>query len=69
MRPATATLVCGAVDPIATIAHTVGGYLDCAAVYGNEVEVGAGLKAGFDAGVKREDVSATIHIAAVVSQH
>jgi len=32
-------------------------HIDCAAVYGNETEVGAGLKAAFDQGVcKREEV-------------
>jgi len=32
-------------------------HMDCAAVYGNEAEVGAGLKAAFEAGVcKREEV-------------
>lgn len=31
-------------------------HIDCAAIYGNEAEVGEGLKAKFDAGVKREDV-------------
>jgi hypothetical protein len=30
--------------------------VDCAYCYGNEEEVGAGLKAAFDAGVKREDI-------------
>lgn len=30
--------------------------IDCAAIYGNESEVGAGLKVKFDAGLKREDV-------------
>ncbi|KAJ4132694.1 H/ACA snoRNP pseudouridylase subunit [Fusarium falciforme] len=30
--------------------------IDCAYCYGNEEEVGAGLKAAFDAGVKREDI-------------
>ncbi|KAF4342547.1 alcohol dehydrogenase [Fusarium beomiforme] len=30
--------------------------IDCAYCYGNEEEVGAGLKAAFEAGVKREDI-------------
>lgn len=30
--------------------------IDCAYCYGNEDEVGQGLKEAFDAGVKREDV-------------
>ncbi|KAI1014354.1 hypothetical protein LB503_012961 [Fusarium chuoi] len=30
--------------------------VDCAYCYGNEEEVGAGLKAAFEAGVKREDI-------------
>lgn len=30
--------------------------VDCAYVYGNEEEVGKGLKEAFDAGVKREDI-------------
>lgn len=41
------------------VAHAVkNGYklVDCAYCYGNEVEVGEGLKEAFDAGVKREDV-------------
>ena len=32
---------------------------DCAACYGNETEVGAGLKAAFGSGIKREDVFVT----------
>ena len=34
-------------------------HIDGALCYGNEKEVGAGLKAGFDSGIKREDVFVT----------
>ncbi|BBN10281.1 hypothetical protein MPTK1_5g02280 [Marchantia polymorpha subsp. ruderalis] len=34
-------------------------HIDCAHVYGNEKEVGAGLKAAFDAGIKRDDIFVT----------
>ncbi|EDQ88220.1 uncharacterized protein MONBRDRAFT_32881 [Monosiga brevicollis MX1] len=34
-------------------------HVDCAAVYGNEAEVGQGLKAAFDSGIAREDVFIT----------
>ena len=34
-------------------------HIDCAFVYGNESEVGEGLKEAFDAGVKREDIFVT----------
>lgn len=34
-------------------------HLDCAACYGNEAEVGEGLKAAFAKGIKREDVFVT----------
>lgn len=44
------------------VAHALkSGYkhVDCAFVYGNENEVGQGLKEAFDAGVKREDIFVT----------
>lgn len=44
------------------VAHALkSGYkhIDCAFVYGNENEVGQGLKEAFDAGIKREDVFIT----------
>ncbi|KAL7274562.1 H/ACA snoRNP pseudouridylase subunit [Rhizina undulata] len=34
-------------------------HIDCAYCYGNEDEVGAGLKAAFDSGVKREEIFVT----------
>lgn len=34
-------------------------HIDCAFVYGNEVEVGEGLKAAFTTGIKREEVFIT----------
>lgn len=34
-------------------------HIDCAAVYGNEPEVGAALKEAFANGIKREDVFIT----------
>jgi len=44
------------------VAHALkSGYrhIDCAFVYGNEEEVGQGLKEGLDSGVKREEVFIT----------
>lgn len=44
------------------VAHALkSGYkhIDCAFVYGNENEVGQGLKEAFDSGVKREDIFVT----------
>lgn len=34
-------------------------HLDCAFVYGNEKEVGEGIKEGFKAGIKREQIFVT----------
>ena len=34
-------------------------HIDCAFVYGNEQEVGEGLKEAFESGVRREDVFVT----------
>lgn len=34
-------------------------HIDCAFVYGNEAEVGEGLKESFSAGIKREDIFIT----------
>jgi len=51
----------GVVKNAVTHALTKGGYthIDCAYCYGNEDEVGQGLKEAFDSGIKREDVFVT----------
>ncbi|PNS15716.1 Glycerol 2-dehydrogenase (NADP(+)) [Sphaceloma murrayae] len=49
----------------AAVAHALkSGYrhIDCAYVYGNEAEVGEGLKEAFAAGIKREDIFITTKV-------
>lgn len=46
-------------DAVKTALNVGYRHIDCAFVYGNETEVGYGLKEAFDAGIRREDVFVT----------